>query len=86
MRVNTVPVSTSVTLILYSLIIPLMSVDGGGDQEREIALEFKVVPVRFCGEALGAEDIRNEKKALVSRTRHFLLTHQLHQFVLCLYY
>jgi len=53
-RVNTVPVSTSVTLILYSLIIPLVSVDGGGDQERKIALEFKLVPVRFCGEALGA--------------------------------
>ena len=53
-RVNTVPVSTSVTLTLYSLINPLMSVDGGGDQEKEIALEFKVAPVRFCGEALGA--------------------------------
>ena len=53
-RVSTVPLSTEVTLTLYSLMIPLTSADGGGDQDKEIALEFKIAPVRFCGEALGA--------------------------------
>ena len=52
--VNTVPVSTSVTFTLYSRITPLVSSVGGADHDREIVVEFKLLPVRFCGEALAA--------------------------------
>lgn len=54
-RVNTIPVSTSVTFTLYSRIIPFMLDEGGGDHDKEMVCEFILVPVRFCGEALGAE-------------------------------
>ena len=53
-RKKILPVSTSVTLILYSRITPLVSDDGGGDQDSVIVSEFILVPVRFCGELLGA--------------------------------
>ena len=52
--VNTVPVSTSVTFTLYSRITPLVSSAGGEDHDRETVLEFRLVPVRFRGETLGA--------------------------------
>ena len=51
---STVPVSTSVTFTLYSRITPFLSSDGGGDHDRDMVREFTLVPVRFCGEALGA--------------------------------
>ena len=51
---NTVPVSTSVTFTLYSRMTPFLSDVGGGDHKKTMALELTLVPVRFCGEALGA--------------------------------
>ena len=52
--VSTVPVCTSVAFTLYSRITPFLSNDGGGDHDRDMVREFTLVPVRFCGEALGA--------------------------------
>ena len=54
-RKNLTPVSTSVTFTLYSRIIPFVSDEGGGDHDKDMVCEFTLVPVRFCGGALGAE-------------------------------
>ena len=47
-------VSTSVMFTLYSLMTPLMSEEGGGDQERVMVSELILTPIKFCGELLGA--------------------------------
>ncbi len=51
----TLPVITSVILILYCLMTPLMSLVGGGDQDMLIELELTEDSPTFCGEVLGAE-------------------------------
>ena len=53
-RKKILPVSTSVMLILYSRMTPLLSDAGGGDQEIIIVSELVLDPVRFWGELLGA--------------------------------
>ena len=54
-RKNVTPVSTSVTFTLYSRKIPLVSDVEGGDHDKDMVCELTLVPVRFCGGALGAE-------------------------------
>lgn len=51
-KLNSLPVSTSVMLILYSLMIPLGK--GGGDQERENDDGDNAVDTKFSGGLLGA--------------------------------
>ena len=46
---RTLPVSTSVMVILYSRMMPFWSINGGGIQEREIDVELRALPPRFCG-------------------------------------
>ena len=55
----TLPVSTSVMFTLYSRMIPLVSDDGGEDQDRVIVSELMLVPVTFWGELLGATTTKN---------------------------
>ena len=47
------PVSTSVILTLYSLIIPFCSLGGGGSQQNVTDLEFSAIPVGFTGGLVG---------------------------------
>ena len=53
MNCQILPVSTSVTLTLYSLIIPFCSLGGGGSQENVIDLELSAIPVGFIGGLVG---------------------------------
>ena len=50
-----VPVWSSVTLTVYSLIIPFCWLVGGGDQERTKEVELTVGTTSSSGGALGAE-------------------------------
>ena len=49
-------VSTSVTLTVYSLMIPFCWLVGGGDQERTKDVELTFIAIRSSGGALGAEN------------------------------
>ena len=48
------PVITSVMLIRYCVITPLMSVVGGGDQVSLIEVELTGDSTTFCGGLVGA--------------------------------
>ena len=48
-------VSTSVTLTVYSLMIPLCWLMGGGVQERTKEVELTFAAIRSSGGALGAK-------------------------------
>ena len=48
------PVTTSVMLIRYSAITPLMSLAGGGAQDSEMEVELTGDSRTFCGGLVGA--------------------------------
>ena len=47
------PVSSSVTFILYSRIIPFCSLSDGGSHESNTVVELCAVPVGFSGALVG---------------------------------
>ena len=59
---STLPVLISVMLILYSLITPFWSSEGGGSQERYITVELGTVPVNCCGGLVGTGLEKKKKR------------------------
>ena len=51
---STLPVSFSVMITMYSRMMPFWSINEGDIQEREIDVELRAPPPRFCGELDGA--------------------------------
>ena len=54
-RIISLPVSSSVMFILYSLMMPFLNTMGGGDQVRKIEDELRAVTFNCCGGPVGAE-------------------------------
>ncbi len=55
-RVMTLPVITSVMVILYSVMIPFWVLAGGGDQESPMDVELTGERTTFWGGLLGAKN------------------------------
>ena len=55
-RLNTLPVMTSVMVIRYSLTTPLTSLNGGGAHDSEMDEELVGVRTIFWGELEGAKE------------------------------
>ena len=75
---KTIPVSTSVTITLYSRITPFD--EEGGDHDSDIDREVTRVAVTFCG-ALGAEIKNRERSIFCWRINRFapnIFTHLFH--------
>lgn len=53
-KLSSLPVSTSVILTLYSLMMPFWLCRGGGDQAIKMDVGLSGVAVRFSGGLLGA--------------------------------
>ena len=53
-RLMTLPVMTSVMVIRYSVMTPLISLTGGGAHDSEMEVELAGASVTFCGELDGA--------------------------------
>ncbi len=61
---NTLPVSTSVTMMWYLLMTPLWWSDGGADQERKRVVESSATADRFLGAWDGAKDAKQSRQSV----------------------
>ena len=68
-RVMTLPVMTSVIVIRYSVMTPLISFIGGGAHDSETEVELAGRSVTFWGELDGAENVHTQKNIT-----YFLIT------------
>ena len=66
------PVSISIALTMYCLIIPFFCSEGGGSQFRERLVELMAVPVRFWGGASGSVKVKIMQTSVnsISKTYH----------------